>query len=223
MNKQFFTRWRPRLLWFSGGALLAVLLAFSFAEERRFCVIGLDKVNVLYRGIDNPLRLLVRGVTDDELKIETEGITLTPGGASYYSARAGDQPIANIRVSGGKLEPVNFSFRVKSFPNPELMLGSKRGGEMKATEFRAQQGIYAQINCCGFDAKCEMVSYVVTRFDAQKSKNRFTNTGARFTPEVRPLIDRAQAGDTYIFSEVNVRCPGDKVARILGPMTFKIK
>ena len=223
MNPNVIARWRPRLLWFSGGALLAVLLAFSYAEERRDCVIGLDKMNVLYRGIDNPVFLLARGVPEGELNIETEGVTLFPGGTGFYTARAGDLPIAKVRVSGGKLEPTDFQFRVKNFPDPELMLGAKRGGEMKATEFRAQQGIYAQINCCGFDAKCQMVSYEVTRIDAQKSKTRMTNTGARFTPEVRPLIDRAQAGDTYIFSEANVRCPGDKVARILGPMTFKIK
>ncbi|MBL7782891.1 MAG: hypothetical protein JNM22_16805 [Saprospiraceae bacterium] len=223
MTKRFADSWRTRLIWFSGGVLLASLLAFSFEEEGRYCVIGLDKMNVLYQGIDNPMKILVRGVPQGEVKIETEGVMLGAQSGPYYVARAGASPTAKVRISGGQLKPTEFTFRVKRFPDPELYLGSKRGGVMGNGEFRAQMGISAVITCCDFDAKCEVASYDVVHIVPSRTAVRVTNKGARYTPEVRPLIDAAKPGHTYIFDDVKVRCPGDQIARTLGPMTFKIK
>ena len=109
---------------------MASLLAFSFAEEQRYCLISLDKMNVLYRGIDNSMQILARGVPHQEIKIETEGMTLLSDDEYHYYARPEATPVARVRISGGQLNPTEFKFRVKNIPDPVISLGKWRGGEI---------------------------------------------------------------------------------------------
>lgn len=75
----------------------------------------------------------------------------------------------------------------------------------------------------GIDAYCETVEYVVHRTDKKEEGTTIRNKGARFEPATQDLINQAQPGDYYYFDDVKARCPGDKVARKLGSLTFKIK
>lgn len=68
-----------------------------------------------------------------------------------------------------------------------------------------------------------MVSYKVIYLRKGLLLAEVTNNGSRFDPAVQPVIDAALPGDTYIFDEIKVRCPGDAAARALESLTFVIK
>ena len=68
-----------------------------------------------------------------------------------------------------------------------------------------------------------MDSFQITYIPKSREAVVVTNTGQRFNPEARALIDRAKPGDVYFFSEAMVRCPGEKGHRILGPLKFTIE
>lgn len=224
MKNQLLFQLKSGLPWFGGGVLLAALLAFTVYEETPACAIALDSTNVMYRGIDNPVVILVRGVPEEHINIKTEGITLKKAGNSmHYTARASAVDEAKITISGGDLKPTEFKFRVKKMPDPEMYLGKRRGGAILVGEFIRTSGISAIITCCGFDARAEVVSYDVI-YKGSKEET-LKNNGARYSTEVKQLIDRAKPGDTYKFDNILIRMPGDgdKETRDMDAMVFKIE
>jgi len=207
------------------GSALTVLLAFTFHPEEPACVIALDRMNVLYCGVDNPVSILVRGVAEADVRIETsDNLTIKKDGNLHYTVRTGTPGEGSITVSGGKLNPVTFRYRVKRFPDPVPRLGARyRSGTIGNGEFRAQGGIAAVIESFDICGNCEMVSYKVVHLRNGQLLTEITNKGARYETAVQPVIDAARPGDTYIFEELRFRCPGDSVARALESLTFVIK
>ncbi len=213
----------PSLL---AGITFAALLAFTLRTETPACVIGLDKMNVLYRGIDNPATILVRGVPEAEVRIQTsDNLTVKKESGLWYTIRAGAPGDGTITVSGGDLKPVIFRYRVKQIPDPVLRVGARHGSRTIGNgEFRAQGGLAAVIENFDIDARCEVTSFKVLHLREGRLLAEATNTGARYDATVQPLIDGARPGDTYIFQEAKVRCPGDQAARILDEtLTFVIR
>ena len=210
-------------LWFAGGASLAAVLAFSFSEEPRACAISVEKMNVMYRGVDNPLHVVVRGVPEEQVRVEGDGVELGSGGHLYYTARVTGQQEARIRVSGGNLEPVEFRYRIKKFPPPTVRLGRYRGGTVPAEAFKTPGGIHAEINGMDICGNCDMRSYKLTRVSGKYDPRTVENTGARYNAAAQEMINLAQPGDTYFFEDIRVMCPGDVIARQMGPLVFKIQ
>ena len=105
------------------------------------------------------------------------------------------------------------------------MLGAKhRNGAILGTgEFKAQGGVAAVITCCGFEAKCDVVSYQVLRLAADGSMSRAFNKGIRFEGEASALVMAARPGDTYLFFDIQARCPGDTTDRSLGTIQIGIR
>ncbi len=207
------------------GSTLTVLLAFSFHPEEPACVIALDKMNVFYCGFDNPVSILVRGVPEADVRIEaSDNLTIKKDGNLHYTVRAGTPGEGSITVSGGNLKPATFRYRVKRFPDPMPRLGARyRSGTIGNGEFRAQGGLAAVVENLDIDAKFEMVSYNVIHLRKGQMLAEVTNQGARYEAVVQPIINAARPGDTYIFEQIKVRCPGDSVARALESLTFVIK
>lgn len=209
--------------WFCGGVSLAAIFAFAFRQEAPAFAISLEKMNVLYAGVDNPLSIVVHGVPDEQVRIETQGISLQKQRGHLYNARTSATGSGAIIVSGGDLPSTTFTFRIKTFPDPGVYLGSKTGGKMGVGEFRAQHGIYAPILNMDIDANCEMISYQLIRISGKEDPVTIDNTGPRFGPAAQNLVDRAIPGDIYVFEDIRVMCPGDMASRHMGSMVFKIK
>ena len=208
------------------GFVLASLLAFKIMSDPPNCAISLDKMNVFYTGVDNPITIVARGVLLEQLTVQGEGVTVKKEQGDRYTVRATTPGDASITVSGGDLAPKKFIYRIKRFPDPLLCLGGNprnRGGSMGSGEFRAQGGISAQITGMDICGDCSVVSYQITFASKRQDPVTVINAGGRFGPKAQALINRAQPGDQYIFDEVKVKCPGDVAARDLGSLAFKIK
>lgn len=208
------------------GSTLTTILAFTFHLEEPACVIGLDKMNVLYCGVDNPVSILVRGVPEADVRIETsDNLTIQKNNALSYTVRASTPGEGSITVSGGRLQPLTFKYRVKRMPDPVLMLGSTlRSCTTGNGTFKAQGGLSAIIENTDIDARIDMISFQVVHMRKGQLLSEITNKGGRFDQTVLPVINAAEPGDTYIFTDAKVRCPGDQYARTLGQtLTFVIK
>ena len=209
------------------GFALASLLAFKIMSDPPNCAISLDKMNVFYTGLDNPITIVARGVPLDQLIVQGEGVTVKKEQDDRYIVRATTPGYASITVSGGDLAPKKFNYRIKRFPDPELCLGgnprNSRGGYMGSGEFKVQGGVSAQITGMDIDGTCSMISYTITYSAQGQDPVTLTNLGAKFSPEARALINKAKSGDQYFFDEVKVKCPGDVAARELGSLAYTIK
>lgn len=197
---------------------------FEYEVGQRSCSVQLDKMNVFYIGVDNPISVSAAGVSSNELNVTASGVTLTKDGTSHYNVRASTPGDATITLSGGGLPPTKFTYKVKRIPDPIPLLGAQKfPSAIPNGTFKAQGGIAAVLENFDFDAKCEVAGYTVAHQKKRADVVEQNNTGARYDPEVQSLIQRAAPGDVYYFLDIKAKCPGDIATRKLGDLVFKIR
>lgn len=197
---------------------------FSYEVGQRSCSVQLDKMNVFYIGVDNPITVAAAGVSSNDLKVTASGVNLNPDGKSHYIVRATTPGEATITLSGGGLPSTNFKYRVKRIPDPVPLLGAQhKGGAMANGTFKAQGGISGVLQGFDFDAKCDIVGFEVTYLPKRQDPITKQNGGARWGGDVQDWINKAKPGDAYFFDDIKTKCPGDQVPRNIGGLAFKIR
>lgn len=89
--------------------------------------------------------------------------------------------------------------------------------------FKEQEGIIANVTCCGFDAKCLVLEYEVLRFGRRGRNQKVKNVGARFEEATQKLIEKAKIKDIYMFRNIYYRCPSAIEKQHHTDLIFEIK
>lgn len=197
---------------------------FEYEVGQRSFAVQLDKMNVFYIGVDNPITVSAAGVSSNDVKVTASGVTATKKSGGAYVVTATTPGEAKITVAGGGASQT-FTYRVKRIPDPIPLLGGQhKSKQMGNGEFRAQGGISAKLENFDFEAQCQIVSFeAVYLKKRQDPSSPRVNSGARWTSEVQGWISQANPGDAYFFDNIKARCPGDQVPRDIGGLAFKIK
>jgi len=197
---------------------------FSYEVGQRSCSVQLDKMNVFYIGVDNPITVAAAGVSSNDLKVNATGVTLNNDGKAHYIVRATTPGEATITLSGGGLPATSFKDRVKRIPDPVPLLGAKHKSKAMANgEFKAQGGVAGVLENFDFEAKCDIVGFEVTYLPKRQDPVTKQNGGARWNGDVQDWINKAKPGDAYFFDDIKTKCPGDAVPRNIGGLAFKIR
>ncbi|MCB0374817.1 MAG: gliding motility protein GldM [Sinomicrobium sp.] len=121
------------LLFDEGGQTLPVPVnqRFSVITKPNEAVISADKMNVVYRGVANPITISMPGVPDNKVSAAAAGLSRSSG--SKYTMNPGAGREVTIRVTGeidGQSISSNKTFRIKDIPRPS---GTIRGefGDVK--------------------------------------------------------------------------------------------
>jgi hypothetical protein len=195
---------------------------YDYEVGVRSATVSADKMNVFYIGVDNPVSVVVAGVSSNEVSARCTGCNISGRGGKYVVTA--DKPgEAKITVSGGGLPPTPFDFRVKRIPDPVARLGKQEEGAMGDGTFKAQGGVLAWLDQFDFDARCDIAGFTLTRVPRRADPITAVNNGGSYTSQVRDIVSQARPGDTFFFENVRAKCPGDKVTRKINSMVFKIK
>ncbi len=116
-----------------GGEELPVEVNKTFAviPQPNEAVISADKMNVVYRGVSNPITISMPGIPDNKVQASATGLSRSSG--SKYVMRPKTGRNVTIRVTGeidGETISSNKTFRIKDIPRPS---GTIRGefGQVK--------------------------------------------------------------------------------------------
>ncbi len=122
-----------KLIFKQGGETVEVPVSSTFAviPKPNQAVISADKMNVVYRGVDNPITISMPGVPDHKINASASGLSKVS--ASKYLMRPTSGRDVTISVTGeidGQHIGSNSTFRIKDIPRPS---GTIRGetGEVK--------------------------------------------------------------------------------------------
>jgi len=179
--------------------------------------IALDKMNVLYIGVDNPVSIAASGGGDDKVQatITGGGGSLTRVGNGKYIARVNsvtDECRITVSVDG-KVAGAS-QFRVRTIPEAQAYVGGKASGEnMTAGAFRAQGGVGAGIKNFPFELSYDVVSFTFT-CDTDDDIVILPNQGANFSPQVRNAMNQhVQAGRTVTIDDIRVKGPDGRTTK----------
>jgi gliding motility-associated protein GldM len=179
--------------------------------------IALDKMNVLYIGVDNPVSIAASGGGDDKVQasIAGGGGSLTKIGNGRYIARVNtvtDDSRITVSVDG-KVAGVS-QFRVRTIPEAQAYVGGKPSGEnIAAGAFKAQGGVGAGIKNFPFELEYNVVSYTFT-CDTDDDIVSIPVTGAAFSGAVRNAMNQnVQPGRMVTIDDIRVKGPDGRTTK----------
>ena len=185
----------------------------------------LDKMNVIYIGVDNPLTVS-SGSGDEKTRVNITGggSSLQKVGPGKYIAKATTVGKANmtVGVEGAKAPAKEFELRVKRIPDPIPTLGGKlRGGNAPAGTIKAQSGVVAALENFDFDAKFKVKSFTMIYVPRGADPAREETQGPAFNDKMLGFLSRAKAKDIFIIDDIRAIGP-DGTTRALGQIAFTI-
>ncbi len=181
-----------------------------------------DKMQVFYIGVDNPVTISIPGNDSENILVECLACNIK-GWKGRYTVTAKKPGEAKVIVSVDGRPPTEFKFRVKRIPDPVARLSRNSGGSIGVGEFKNQGGLGAFLDHFDFDAKCKVQGFNLTYIERGKTQVSSANAGARYNNESKDLINKAKPGDTYLFTNVKAKCPGDLAGRRINSLAFMIK
>ncbi|MFN5136565.1 MAG: gliding motility protein GldM, partial [Chitinophagaceae bacterium] len=158
--------------------------------------VSAEKVKVLYIGLDNELAVTGGSVGDEKVNVSINNGSLRKIGPGRYVSSPSSPGNAVVTVNAdGKSS--QFTFRVKTVPDPVAMVGKSKGGIMSVSEFKAQLGVRADLENFVFEG----VQFTVTSFTLYCTGAGFpdpqyrTVNGNSFEA-VRDIINKCKPGTT---------------------------
>ena len=224
-SNQSFTKGKRNINAYLFGLLIVIALAsFAFSNINYPTVsIGVDKLNLLYIGIDNPITVAVAGIPTEETKVESEQLIIQDLGNGHYNVQAKSYGKAIIKVTAAGHATKEIEFRVKRIPDPIARIGNSHGGVMSPEKIMKSEGVDAVLDCFEYDAKCAISNYNMTYVAKEADPIESINHSGKHNEKTRELLQMAKPGDIYYFDQVMCKCPGDESERPVNSMVFKIR
>ena len=180
------------------------------------------KMNVVYRGIDNPIA--VGGGVGGEISATASSGSLTRTGNGTYNLRPGEANEVTINVSSAGSSLGSMKFRVKDLPKPTALIRNVVNGLVSKSALLAANRVEAEMKDFDFDGvHYDVVGYTFRyRTKSGTTKEAKANSGA-FTDEMKTAINQSNIGDTFLFTAIQVRGNDGKVKTLDTPIGVEIK
>lgn len=184
--------------------------------------IFLEKMNVLYIGVDNPLTISGGSVGSEKVRVSFPDGSISRAGGDRYIAKPSKPGMSEIVVSAdGKT--FKFPMRLKYLPPPAAFIGSKKGGAISSAELKAIGAVLAKLEESDFEAPYRVVSYKVGAVGGPiQLYQEFQNDGNRWSGQAASLITRCGPGTRVFFDQIHVVGPDGRNREIPG-MNFTLK
>ena len=165
--------------------------------------ISLDKMNVLYIGVDNPITISSPLGWEKTTVYMTNG-TIS-GNGSLRTVRVNSIGRATITVSADG-RPTTFEYRVKKIPDPVFKIGSGKA-RMPSVEFKSQQFCRVELENFDYDIRYKFNSATVY-FSGQGFSNVATaSIQSDSFAGLATYIARCGPGTSITFDNVKVEGP----------------
>lgn len=187
--------------------------------------IALDKMNVLYIGVDNPVTIAASGAGDDRINATISGGSLVQsGGSGKYIARVNNvTDDCKITVSvDGKVAGVS-QFRVRTIPRPIAIVGGfESGANVPAGAFKAQAGVGAGIKDFPFELQYRVTKFTISADTDDGYIDDAPCTGNTWSNEARRILTGLKAGRTVMVDDIHATGP-DGRSQKLPSLVYYIK
>jgi gliding motility-associated protein GldM len=200
----------------------------SYQVTRPGITMSATRMNVFYRGLDNPFDI-ASGIPKEDLEIEMTNGKVTKSGDTFIIRptdldEQGKKTKVSVyaNISGTRKLVGTTDWRVKKVPDPVAQVAGSSGGDIRRERLQVEDGVMAVLEDFDFDFK-----YKVTEFEIQTTItggyiDRKTSKSNRFTPEQKEQLRRVQPESIVYIS--NIKAVGDDGStRDLDPISFKVR
>ena len=206
------------------GAQQTITQEVEYTVGQSSAAVQLDKMNVLFIGVDNPITISGSGNVDQISASVRGGGGVLSGSGAHRTVRVSqetDDCTISIVTPDGKTTPVRF--RVRSIPDPTPMIGASESGEISAAMFKSQAGVRAYVKNFFYETQFNVTSFRITGdgsgFD--DGIEEANNSGGAWS-EARKIVNKCRPGSFITIEEIYAVGP-DNRRRKLTPLIFNLK
>ncbi|MEH0008234.1 MAG: gliding motility protein GldM, partial [Flavobacteriales bacterium] len=189
-------RIKGNLIFVENGKGISVPVNSSFAviAAPHAAVISADRMNVLYRGVDNPVSISIPGLPDNKIRVSAPGFRKVGTGKYMANVTAFKGRTLHVIASatlpqGKKINPSKV-FRIKDIPAPEGTIRGQAEARMPIGSF-VKSTVGAALPDFPFDLKLNVTSFVVKI----AGRPSIPVSGNRMNARVRRAVSRVRVGD----------------------------
>jgi gliding motility-associated protein GldM len=171
--------------------------------------IAADKMNVVYRGVENPMTISFSGISDGDVNASAPGLSKAGNGKYVMNPGQGSEVIINVtgKLSDGSTVSDKKAYRIKDIPPPTGTIGGDMG-IVKGPKSRLENStIGAIIPGFDFQVNLNVVSFAL-KVSGQPT---VIVQGNRLSPAAKNVLTRAQKGDQVTISEINTKLVGSSL------------
>ncbi|HET8885434.1 MAG TPA: gliding motility protein GldM [Salinimicrobium sp.] len=187
---------------------------FSVIPKPNSAVISADKMNVLYRGVANPITVSMPGVPDNNINVSAPG--LSKSGAGKYTMnvttlQAREVTIKVVGTIGEESYPSSQTFRIKDIPAPVGTVRGESGAISMQRNALEISDIGATLPDFDFDLNLRVTGF---KFKVQGQPTIQVN-GSKLDGQAKAALRRAARGETVQIFDIN--------AQLVGNSGYKLK
>ncbi|SDX31080.1 type IX secretion system motor protein PorM/GldM [Flavobacterium degerlachei] len=185
--------------------------------------ISADKMNVVYRGVVNPMSISFAGISDSDVSVSAPGLSKAGNGKYNMSPGGGNEVVISVsgKMSDGKVATDKKVFRIKGIPGPTgtirgetgVVKGPKSNLEIatigaKLEDFDFEVGL----NVVGFNLKVTGQPTVVVQ-------------GDKLNAQCKSVLSKAGRGDQVTISDIKTKLvgAGSYLLPRTAPVIFEIQ
>ena len=189
-------------------------------------VVSPIKMNVLYRGIDNPVAISVPGVSQDALSasISTGSLSKQSDGTYIARVKTGSEAVVSVTadIQGQKKNMGSFTFRLKNVPDPVAKFAGKTAVDntVQKSQLTAALGVIAELKDFVFDLNYPIRSFDITVVMGGDVKT-LPSSSNRLTAEQKELLQQVRRNQVVIVENIRATAP-DGTIRKLGSINLRV-
>lgn len=211
---------KGNILYKEGGEIdsIAIESAYTVIPRPNEAVISADKMNVVYRGVNNPMTISVPGATN--VSASAPGLRQTSGNSytlNPTNIKAREVSInVTAKLPGGDSFSSSKKFRIKEIPRPS---GTVRGQMMEGAPLSMnKQGlsistVSAKIPNFDFDLGLRISGFKLK----VEGERTITVSGQKLNAAAQRMVQSAKRGSTVTIFDIQAKISGNSSYRLPSP------
>ncbi len=184
---------------------IPVSQSFAVISKPNSAVISADKMNVVYRGVDNPMTISIPGIPNDKVRATAPGLKKSRGSKFIMNPGKGSQITitATGKLPDGQSISTKTKFRIKDLPRPSATF-FKQSGKIRlpiASIQRSQVG--AIMEDFDFDLTLKTLEFKIKI----PGSPTITCKGTRLNAQAKQALSRARKGQEISIFDLKVQNP----------------
>jgi gliding motility-associated protein GldM len=169
--------------------------------------ISADKMNVVYRGVANPMTISFAGVPDNKVSASGNGLKKVGNGKYVVNAGSGKEMTINVTATldDGSKASDKKTFRIKDIPAPTGTIARQRG-VVKLPKRNVEIGtVGAELKDFVFDLPINVTSFKI-KVPGQPTVNV---AGTKMNGQAKSAIKKARRGDNITIFDIKAKITGN--------------
>ncbi|MGB3591977.1 MAG: gliding motility protein GldM [Nonlabens sp.] len=196
-----------------------VVQSYSVIPKPNSATIAADKMNVVYRGVANPMTISFAGVSENNVQASATGLSKVSGASYTMKPGTGKEVTINVtgKLSTGETVRDSKVFRIKNLPRPTGMVSGEYENVRKTRSNLAVSTISAEFLDFDFNLKPQVRSFIF-QVPGQASS---TVQGTKLNATAKSSLGKARRGDLVQIANIKATVPGVNI-KSTSPVTVEI-